>query len=197
MGAEDQRDFVTFHGIKYVDWNVTFGKFINHKQALKMNYIHIDCACTEYTQATAAATGYSIDVEFLFPHHIKKKYYIEGVIEGEFTVACNGGASEITDYRISVWKTNDDTTYEQLGVTSLGGSEWISVCDTLSWDAGNSIGQERRYHWSIDCWTAQELKEKDRIFLKIEIRGTNDKLYLMHANDPDWEDVWIKIPFRL
>lgn len=198
MAVQDQRDFITFYGIKYNDWKVTFGKFINHDEVLTMDYIHIDCACSEYTQATSCTNEkYCVTTEFLFPHHIKKQYYIEGVIEGEFTVACNGGSSHIDDYRISIYKTNENTLFERLAVTNLNNKEWITLDDDLTWDAGNSIGQERVYHWFIDCWTAQELKENDRLYLKIEIRGTTDTLYLMHANDPDWTDVWTKIPFRL
>jgi len=197
MGTEDQRDFITFYGIKLNDWTVTFGRFTLHEEILTMEYIHIDCDTSDYTQASSCSIGYCVTLDFLFPHHIKKQYYIEGVLEGEFTVACNGGNSHVTDYRISIWKTNSDTTYERLAVTYLAASEWITVNDALTWDAGNSIGQERVYHWFIDCWTAQELKENDRIFLRIEIRGSNNFLYLMHANDPDWTDVWAKIPFRL
>jgi len=198
MGVEDQRDFIIFYGIKYNDWKSTFGKFINHAEILTVDYIHIDCDCAEYTQATSCTNSkYCVTAEFLFPHHIKKQYYIEGVLEGEFTVACKNGDSQIDDYRISVWKTNTDTTFKRLAVTYLSGSEWVSLNDSLTWDAGNSIGEEKVYHWFIDCWDAQELKEEDRIYLQIEIRGTNNKLYLMHANDPDWTDVWVKIPFRL
>lgn len=197
MAMEDQRDFITFYGIKYDDWQITFGKFINHEEQLTMNYLHVDTDCVDYTAATSCTSGYCIDLEFVFPHHIKKQYYIEGVLEGEITVACGGGDSHVTDYRVSVWKTNEDTTYERLAVTYLGTSEWISVNDDLNWDAGNSIGEEKVYHWWIDCWTAQALLEEDRLYLKIEVRGSNDKLLLMHANDPDWTDVWAKIPFRL
>lgn len=197
MSANDQRDFVTFYGISYSDWATTFGKFTLHEELLTMDYIHVDCACSDYTQASVCSIGYCVNLEFLFPHHIKKQYYIEGVIEGEITVACNGDDSHITDYRISIWKTNADSTYERLAVTYLNDSEWITPNDDLTWDAGNSIGQERVYHWFIDCWDAQELLEEDRLFLRVEIRGSNDHLYLMHANDPDWTDVWAKIPFRL
>ena len=197
MAVTDQRDFIIFYGIKYTDWMTTFGKFVDHRGILATKYLHIDCACSEYTHASSCTPYYCVTMEFLFPHHIKKQYYIEGVIQGEFTVACNGGNSQINDYRISVWKTNQDTTFERLAVTYLGASEWISLNHSLTWDAGHSIGQERVYHWYIDCWTAQELKEHDRLFLKVEIRGTNNFLCLMHANDPDWEDIWAKIPFRL
>jgi len=198
MAATDQRDFITFYGIKYEDWKVTFGRFTNHEEILTMDYIGIDCACSESTQADSTCTvGYCATLQFLFPHHIKKQYYIEGVLEGEITVAANGGASHINDYRISIWKANTDNTFERLAATYISGSEWVNVDDDLSWDAGYSIGEERVYHWYIDCWDAQELKEEDRIYLQIEIRGTNNYLYLMHANDPDWTDVWVKIPFRL
>jgi len=32
---------------------------------------------------------------------------------------------------------------------------------------------------------------------KIEVRFDNDHGILMHANDSEWHDVWIKLPFRL
>ncbi len=198
MGIQDQRDFVIFYGIKQNDWESSFGKFRYHKEELVMSYINIDADCSEYTQATSCTNSlYCVTVEFLFPHHIKKQYYIEGVIEGEFAVACNGGNSQINDFRVSIWKTNENSTFERLAVTDLSGSEWITLNDTLTWDGGNSIGEEKVYHWRIDCWNAKELKEEDRFYLQIEIRGTNDKLYLLHSNDPDWTDIWVKIPFRL
>jgi len=198
MGLSDQRDFIIFYGIKNNDWETTFGRFTDHSEALVTEYIGIDTSTSDSTQADSACTdGYCATVRFLFPHHIKKQYYIEGVLQGEITVACNGGASHITDYKISVWKTNTDGTYERLAYTYSNDSEWIPVNDDLAWDAGNSIGEEKVYHWYIDCWDAQELLENDRIYLQIEIRGTNTNLYLMHANDPEWIDVWAKIPFRL
>lgn len=198
MGVEDQRDFVIFYGIVYNDWAVTFGKFIDHPGILTMDYIHIDCDCGEDTAASACTDSkYCITKEFIFPHHIKKQYYIEGVVEGEFTIACNGDDTDFYDYRISIWKTNADTTYERLAVTYMADSEWITINDTLTWDGVHSVGEEKVYHWFIDCWDAQELKEHDRLYLKIELRGNNDHLRLMHTNDPDWTDIWIKIPFRL
>lgn len=198
MGVNDQRDFIIFYGIKQNDWETTFGKFTAHSEELVVEYVDIDCNCVDYTQATSCTNSqYCITTEFLFPHHIKKQYYVEGVIEGEFTVACKGGNCRIDDFRISICKTNVDTLYERLAVTFVNDKEWVILGDDLSWDAGNSIGEEKVYHWRIDCWEAQELKENDRLYLKIEIRGNNNFLYLMHTNDPDWTDVWCKIPFRM
>lgn len=193
MPVEDQRDFITFYGIVYNDWKVTFGKFSDVEEQLVTDYISIDCDCEEKTQATATATDYRVNLEFMFPHHIKKQYYIEGVAEGEFTVACNGDDSYITDYKITICRTNADKSYEELNSTG-----WIAVNKDLTWDAGNSIGEEAVFHWRIEIWeTAIELKEEDRFYIKIEIRGSNNHLYLMHSNDPEWTDVWAKIPFRL
>lgn len=197
MGTDDLRDSVVFYGIDYNDWPITFGKFINHDKQLVTDYINIDCDCDVSTQASACSVGYCVTEEFIFPNHIKKKYFIEGVIEGEFTVACKDASSHVTDYRVSVWKTNDDKTYERLAVTYLNDDEWIVVNDDLTWDGVNSVGEEQVYHWRIDCWDAQLLNENDRIYIKIEIRGSNNDFYLMHDNDPDWTDVWIRIPFRL
>jgi len=191
MGLEDQRDFITFYGIIYPDWEITFGIFTDHTEQLITEYISDACLTTEYTQADV--TGY-VELDFLFPHHIKKQYYIEGVIEGEITCACNGGTSTVSDYCISIYKTNGD----DLGTELLVTSDWIVTNDVLAWDAGNSVGDEVTYNYKIEAWDGiYELLVEDRLYVKIQVRFNNNKGTLMHANDKEWHDVWINIPFRL
>lgn len=191
MGLEDQRDFIKFYGVIYPDWLITFGVFTDHTEQLITEYVSDACLTTEYTQADVAGL---IELDFLFPHHIKKQYYIEGVIEGEITCACNGGTSTVSDYKVTIYKTNGD----DLGLELLVSSDWITTNDVLAWDAGNSIGDEVTYNYKIEAWDAvYELLTEDRIYVKIEVRFNNNKGVLMHANDKEWHDVWIKIPFRL
>lgn len=136
----------------------------------------------------------TVVLDFLFPHHIKKQYYIEGVIEGEITCACNGGNTTVSDYQILVYKTNGDDGTTSLLVTS----DWIVVNDALAWDAVNSIGDEITYNYKIEAWDdVYELFTEDRIFVRIWVRFNNNNGVLMHANDSEWHDVWINIPFRL
>lgn len=191
MGLEDQRDFITFYGIVYPDWEITFGIFTDHTKQLLLEYVSDACLTTEYTQADVAGL---VMIDFLFPHHIKKQYYIEGVINGEITCACNGGNTTVSDYQISVYKTNGD----DLGSELLIASGWKVVTDNLVWDAVNSVGDEITYNYKIEAWDdVYELLTEDRIYVKIQVRFTNNKGVLMHANDKEWHDVWIKIPFRL
>jgi len=193
MGLEDQRDFIKFYGIVYPDWEITFGIFTEHTEQLVSDYISDACLTTEYTQAGNPNWGL-IELDFLFPHHIKKQYYIEGVIEGEITVACNGDDSTISDYRVSIYKTNGD----DLGVELLVTSDWIVVDDLLEWDDVNEVGDEVTYNYKIEAWDdVYELLTEDRIFVKIQVRFDNNHGVLMHANDSEWHDVWIKLPFRL
>jgi len=195
MGLEDQRDFITFYGIKYPDWEITFGAFTDHTEQLVTEYVGDACLTTGYTQAGSGAMIFgTVVLDFLFPHHIKKQYYIEGVIEGEITCACNGGNSTVSDYKVTIYKTNGD----DLGLTSFVSSDWVVVDDLLTWDAVNSIGEEVTYNYKIEAWDdVYELFEEDRIFVRIQVRFNNNYGVLMHANDKEWHDVWIKIPFRL
>ncbi len=191
MGLEDQRDFIKFYGIVYPDWNITFGIFTDHTEQLVSDYISDACLTTEYTEADVNG---SIRIDFLFPHHIKKQYYIEGVIEGEITCACNGDDSTVSDYRITVSKTNE--TYK--GAEDFVTTGWIAVAHALTWDAIHDVGDEITYNYKIEAWDdIYELLVEDRVYIKIEVRFDNDHGILMHANDSEWHDVWIKIPFRL
>jgi len=122
MGSADQRAIYKFYGIYQNDWVNDFGKFqAGTHYELTREYISDACDTTDYT-AASAGTDINIDVEFMYPNHIKRQYSIEGVVEGEFTVACNGGNSTVTQYRVSVWKTNFDTTYEEICTT-----DWVVV----------------------------------------------------------------------
>jgi len=184
MTAGDQRQYVKYYGIDNDDWAESFGGFSNLHTHLVREYISEACSTTESSEA-------SVTHEFLYPHHIKKTYFIEGVIEGEICLAANGCESTVTSYRVSVCKMNIDTTQKELATTG-----WIVVNDTLAWDGGLSIGDEMVYHFYINVWEEKKLDENDRIFVKIEV-NCNYCTHLMHSNDETWTDIWVDIPFRL
>lgn len=182
--ANDMRLYETFYGINTDKWSESFGAFSNTHKILVKNYISDGCICT--VSSAASDTN-----EFLYPHHIKKTYFIEGVIKGHITLGCSNSSSTVTSYRVTVGKTNEDEDKEDLFTTG-----WVAINTTLVWDSTYSIGEEEVFPFSIDAWEYEELGEFDRLFIRIEVNGDNyARVY--HSNDQTWEDIKIEIPFRL
>lgn len=177
------RYYETFYAINTDYWGWTHGSFADHKKILVKEYINEACNCTE--TSTASTTS-----EFLYPHHISETYFIEGVIEGHITIACSSATSTVTSYRVTVCKVNKNTDKTELYTTG-----WVTVDDTLEWDSTYSIGEEAVYPFWIDAWEEQELGENDRIYVKVEVSGSNE-LILWHSNDSTWQDIKITIPFK-
>jgi len=184
MGLDDQREHIVFYGFYTNDWWESFGAFSNEKNLLHREYISDGCSTLDSSEASNTH-------KFLYPDHIKKTYYIEGTITGNIVLAASGCTSTVTDFRVTVCKVHEDTTETELATTG-----WITVNDTLAWDAGLSIGDEVVYWFSIDVWEEQKITDNERLYLKIEV-NCNSCTHLMHSNDPQWEDVWVDIPFRL
>jgi hypothetical protein len=182
--ADDIRFYETFYGIHTNHAPATFATFINHYQRLVKGYISEGCTTTDST--TDIATN-----EFLYLHHIKKKYFIEGVITGQITLAASNGTSNVTSFRVSVCKVNENMNKDVLFTTG-----WVTVNDVIAWNASYSIGDERNYYFEIDAWEKETLEEKDRIFLRVEVNADAHTI-LMHTNDDEWEDVMVTIPFIL
>jgi hypothetical protein len=184
MAADDMRYYETFYGIHTDDWVETFGVFADHHKLLVKEYINEGCSATE--TSTASDTN-----KFLYPQHIKKTYFIEGVIQGHITVAASTCTGTMTSYRVTVCKMNENTDDDELFTTG-----WVTVNDTLAWDAAYSIGDEMVYPFWIDAWNAKKLDEHERIYIKVETNSDNCCV-LWHSNDSTWEDLKITIPFRL
>ena len=180
----DERQFIKFYGIEYTDWKENFGVFTNHPVLLVRDYISDACDTVESSEA-------SITHKFLYPFHIKKTYFVEGRIEGEICVAASTCSSTCLEYRATLCKVHADNTETELSTTG-----WVAVNDTLNWDAAYSVGDEIVYHFYIDEYENKKVTEEERLYFKVEIAGS-DSLILMHSNDSQWVDCWIKIPFRL
>lgn len=180
--ADDMRYVETFYGIHTNQWKVSFGAFSNHNKLLVRDYISDGTLTTD--SSSASDTN-----EFLYVNHIKKKYFIEGVITGQITLAANSATVSVTSFRVTVCKVNEDTDTEELFTTG-----WVTVNDTLAY--AGEVGDERVYYFEIDAWEKATLQEKDRLYLKVEVDADNDTI-LMHSNDADWEDVKVTIPFQL
>ena len=186
--ADDMRYYETFYGIDTDDWTNTFGSFNSSTKQLVKDYINEGCGFTDTSDASLTNT-------FLYPHHIKKVYFIEGVITGHITLAASTATSTVSDYRVSVCKTEsgngavaDD---DELFTTG-----WISPAVSLVWDSTYSIGEERVFPFWIDAWEAEKLTGDDRLYLKVEVQGDNT-LVLYHSNDSTWQDLKVEIPMRM
>lgn len=184
MAGDDMRYYETFYGIHTDDWSWDFGTFTSHPKVLVKEYINEACSTTNTSTATDTN-------EFLYPHHIKKEYFIEGVIEGHITVASSTATSTVTSYRVTVGKVNQETGKETLYSTG-----WVTVDDSIEWNSTYSIGKENVYPFWIDAWEKERLTEYDRIFIRVEVNGDNNCV-LWHSNDSTWEDIKITIPLRL
>ena len=179
---DNMREYRTFYGISVSHYTIDFGILNDWHKLLVEEYISDGCLCAETSTAT-------LDTNiFLYPNHIAKVYFIEGVISGHITLTTSGATAIVNSYRVTVGKMNEDGESEELYSTG-----WRTVLHTLPWDVTYEIGEEGVYPFWIDAWNKSELSEFDRIFVKVEIDGDNP-LELYHSNDATWEDLKITIP---
>jgi hypothetical protein len=183
--SNDQRQYVTFYGIEYTDWNETFGSFVNHHKILTQEYISDACTCPTMSEP---AHG---EWKFLYPHHLKRTYFIEGRIEGEIAVSSTATAT-ITSYRASICKVHGASNKEE----ELASTGWIVVNKELAYHPTLHVGDEAVFHYWIDCYEEKKVTDKERIYLKLEFNADPSIIFL-HSNDSKWTDVWVEVPFKM
>jgi len=147
-----------------------------------------------YTYDWTESFGQFADHHFL----LEREYISDGCstsdsseIQGNICLAASGATSTVTAYRVSLYKMHEDNTSTELASTG-----WVTVNDTLGWDASLSIGDEMVYHFYIDVWQQKQITDKERFYLQIEV-NCDQHCHLWHSNDSTWKDVWVAIPFRL
>jgi hypothetical protein len=181
----DMRLYETYYGIHTDDWKVNFGEDItNHSYLLVKDYIDSACTCSEYTTVGSPLT-------FIYPHHLAKIYFIEGVIEGHIILEASSVTATIISYRVEVGKVNLNDPYTVLFTTGN-----VQINRTLYWYGayGDVIG----FPFWIDAWEKQELSEFDRICIRIYVTvadGLASTVNLYHGNGEGFEDLKITIPF--
>ena len=187
--ADDLPYYETLFGVYIDDWTWSYGGFfLNTKYILTKEYLNEGC----YTSSsTSIATGANI-ISFLYPHWIKKQCYIEGVVEGQITLACDGDDGVLTSYTIRLMKIDSVGVIEELGTTGV----ITPTNTTLSWDVGTSTGEEIVYPFYITISPEKKLLDKERIYVEVTIVAADNNLVLYHSNDSTWEDIKISIPFR-
>lgn len=182
--VSDMRDYYKFYGVFTDDWITTFGGNTFNRHLVK-EYVADGCSCT--TSSAWVSGGR----EFIYPHNIKKKYFLEGVIQGEILFE-DWISSKCTDFRVTVFKLNADTNKTDLATTGV-----ISIAD--SYTAYGGIF----YHWWIDLTEAKELSEDDRIGLRVEwnvAHTSTPTAHLVHDNDSSTStglNLWVELPFLL
>lgn len=187
----DYREVETFYAIHMDDFSFSFGDesvFKDHHKILTKKYIN---EATSTTSTSVATDTY----KFLFPFHIKKKYWIEGIIEGQVTFAAGTAAASLDTYRVTICKVHENGTETELATTGF-----VTVNDSFAYNAVYGVGDEMVYAFFIDVSIEKEITEEERLYLKVETDsagGDADQCVLWHSNDADFEDIMIEIPFRL
>jgi len=180
--ADDMRMYETFYGVHLVDWEVNYPSFTNHHKILTTEYYSEGCSevITSVTNET---------YKFIYPHHLKKTYFIEGVIKGHITLAATSSASvTFADYRVSVCKVDDAGDENELFSTG-----WVTI---YSGELSCESEEEIVLPFEIDAWDKEKLDENDRIYVKVQTDSQANGV-LWHSNDATWEDLKITIPFIL
>jgi hypothetical protein len=182
--------YETLYGVRINDWGWDYGSgvFSNEHNTLTKDYLNEGCSTEDWTQV--ASSGSSSFV-FLYPHWIKKQYYIEGVIEGHFSLSCNGGDDQLNEYRVRLMKVDDIGNISE--IASTGYKPLVVV---FTWDAVLSVGTERVVPFYITVSPEAKMLDKERLYLELIINTDDNHMILYHSNDSTWEDLKISIPFR-
>lgn len=194
-GISDTRFYQTFYGILTDDFTTTFGDLSNYHYHLVKNYVSDAASCGSTTDWTSSVSVSGID--FIYPHRIKKTYFIEGVVEGQITLAANDAVSQVSDFRVQVIRLNGNNSVR----TTVADTGVISVNDDGSVYAyAGSVNEEVVYPFWIDVQIPQEFGENDRIVLNVAWDVANQStspVDLSHWNWETTEDIKIIIPFVL
>lgn len=186
--GDDERSYYTFYGLDITDYIMDFSTLNSHHKMLTEDYISQDASTTSTTIWTSTGTV------FLYPFNIKKKYYLEGVIEGQLTFTSDnqGNTSFVSDYQVDVVKYNNDGTNTTLASTGV-----VSINKTLTYPT-DSYKVIPFFIEVVD--TPQEIGVNERLAVRIKWDVSHSSTVtaeLSHANFPEGEDFKIKLPFLL
>jgi len=187
MAIDDNRYYEILYGFYVDDWQNFWGSITSSPTSHKMldtGYVDNGCSTTDYSVASVVNI-------FLYPFYIKSVYFIEGVIKGQITLGTSGATSLVASYRVALCKTNSDLSTD----VEIATTDWVTVNDTLHWDAGLGIGDEIVYPFWIDCWEEYKLTENDRLYLKVEVSNVGPTI-LYHTNAGNTIDLKVEVPMR-
>jgi len=192
MATGDMRQYETFYGICLWDWSTSWGGISNTSYHLIKNYLSDAVKSVPSTQWIYNGGDY---VQFLYPHRVKKKYWIEGVIEGQITFMSDPTlVSFVSSFDVILQKIHTDTTESDLASTG-----------STSIKRRYAVGDEEVYHYWIDVNTPQEVGENEYLAIKVRWNFGGEKYtaessttaWLYHDNDSTYEDLKMTIPLAL
>ena len=188
--ADDLPYYETMYGILLQDWTWSYGNgvFAGTHYMLTKEYLSEGCKTTDYTTLSA---GENI-ITFLYPHWIKKQYYIEGVFEGQLSVSCIDGDDSLLSYKVRLMKVDQFVTISMIGDTTT----ITPVNQDFFWDSSIGVGDDGVYQFYVTISPEVKVTDGERLYLEITLNTSNNYLVLYHSNDSTWEDIKISIPFR-
>jgi len=189
--SNDLPYYETFYGIYIGHWMWSYGGaggIVDSHYTLVKEYINDGC----YTEdLTACSSGSSTFVLF-YPHFIKKQFYIQGVAEGQFTVACMGDNETFNTYMVRLMKIDSTGNTTEIGTTG-----YIDMASyALNWDSTLNVGDELVVPFYITISNEVPMYDLERLYLEITVNATDVYMVLYHSNNQTWEDIKISIPFR-
>lgn len=188
--ADDLPYYETMYGIKLDDWTWSYGGyFVDTHYMLTKEYISEGCFTQDYTGISVGTHT----VEFLYPHWIKKQYYVEGVIEGYITLSIVSGTSgTVVDYTVRLMKVDDLGITTEIGTTG----QITPINQVLNYDSTYDVGDEIVYPFFITVSPEKKVQDRERLYVEVTVTVEDGNLVLYHSNDATWEDLKINIPFR-
>lgn len=175
------KQYQTYHGVYLDHWSEIWAD-VEYNEVLLKSYPN------EYLSTTS--NSICSDITFMYPSLYKNKYYIDGFVEGHFSLynTSSSVTYTIVGYTVTLYKTKDiPNTEEELGSFS----NIISVSNTLPPEDWLTL--------PIYFNVSQALiTENERLLLTLTFTESSSSytyIAFSHWNDADIHDIEIKIPY--
>jgi hypothetical protein len=190
--ADDLPYYETLFGMYLTHWKWSYGsgEFVDTHYILTKEYQNEGCETVDYTTCSTPNPGTNT-FKFLYPHWIKKHYYIEGVVEGHISFSTVGLDDTIISYELKLMKVDDLGNIGEIGTTGT-----VTINKLLTWNGTLNVGDEIVLPFYITISPEEEMLDKERLYVEIIVIVSAGYIVLYHSNDATWEDLKISIPFR-
>ena len=170
--------YQTLYGMQLDDWTKSWGGVsYNTYLTEQSDYFNGNLNNTATTDAD--------DIRFLYPKAPSNTYYLDGLLEGFFTVynADGGSTATFTSYTAYL-KYTEDASDSEVTIESFA--------NTVS----DSIGTTSYGVYPIMMFLEhEEIPKATRLLLHINIVHSGGDLEFSHANDDTNHDLMVRIPF--
>ena len=172
------RLYQTYYGVHLHHWTEPWGG-TNYNKFLVKDYLDADVYSSPSTTGASAITFLNYGV-------YKNVYYLDGVAEGHFRLYNNHASdtTSLTSFTVTIQKIDDAGTTTDLAAHS----------ETLSSPSSIAAGQFVALPVRLNIDKAK-IEADEKLALKLEISGGNDKLVFYHDNSSSNNDIEIKLPY--